>query len=251
MFRAYFYKLIRSPLFYTAIIGVIGICSLRLIPSAFKGIDVMAEMRIIRGLDGYRKLFVIFGALPFAGNFSDEWNSMVMTGCITRKNAKKYSAANIVMCYVSAFAAIFIGMMIFAGIYSMFYPFYVKDGSASQPYGIFSENGIPILDLTAVTFVFAISCAMWAVMGLMMTAFFPSKYIAVCAPFIFSYSIEHMTDNFPAAFNLDLWSLSLSFTDWSAVPAFLYANLIFGGISIICGIIFTMIVERRVQNGLN
>lgn len=251
MLRAYFYKLIRSPLFYTAIAGVIGICSLRLIPSAFKGIDVMAEIRIIRGLDGYRKLFVILGALPFAGNFSDEWNSMVMTGCITRKNVKKYSAANIVMCYISAFATVFIGMMIFAGIYSMFYPFYFEDNSASQPYGIFSESGIPILDLAAVTFVFAISCAMWAVMGLMLTAFFPSKYIAICAPFIFSYSVERITDNFPLDLNLNLWSLSLSYTDQSALPAFLYANLIFGGISIICGIIFTKTVERRVQNGLN
>ena len=249
MLRAYFYKLVRSPLFYIGIIGIIGICSLRLLPSAFKGIDVMSEMMIIRWLDGYRKLFVILGALPFAGNFSDEWNSMIMTNCITRKSAKKYSAANAVMCYISAFATVFIGMMIFAGLYSTFYPFFLDDSSSSQPYGIFSESGFPVLDLAAATFVFAISCAMWAVMGLMLTAFFPSKYIAICAPFIFSYSVERITDNFPVYF--DLWSLSLSFTDLSALPAFLYANLIFGGISIICGIVFTKTVERRVQNGLN
>lgn len=249
MLRAYFYRLVRSPLLYVGIAGVIAICSLRLLPNAFKGIDVMSEMRIIRWLDGYRKLFVILGALPFAGNFSDEWNSMVTTNCITRNSAKKYSVANVVACYVSAFATVFIGMMVFAGIYSTFYPFFLDDGSASQPYGIFSKNGIPILDLAAVTFVFAISCAMWAVMGLMLTAFFPSKYIAICAPFIFSYSVERITENFPIDF--DLWSLSLSFTNWSAIPAFLYANLIFGGISIVCGIIFTKTVERRVQNGLN
>lgn len=249
MLRSYFYRLFRSPLFYIGIAGVIGICFLRLLPSAFKGVDVMAEMRTIRWLDGYRKLFVILGALPFAGNFSDEWNGNVTTNCITRKSAKKYSVANVAMCYISAFAVIFVGMMIFAGIYSMFYPFYLDSNSASQPYRIFSENGIPILDLAAVTFVFAISCAMWAVMGLMLTAFFPSKYIAICAPFIFSYAIERITDNFPVDF--DLWSLSLSFTDWSALPAFLYANFIFGGISIVCGIIFTKTVERRVQNGIN
>ena len=76
MLKAYFYRLVHSPLLYVGIVGVIGICSLRLLPNAFKGIDVMSEMRIIRWLDGYRKLFVILGALPFAGNFSDEWNSM-------------------------------------------------------------------------------------------------------------------------------------------------------------------------------
>lgn len=250
MFKAYFNKLIRSPLFYIGIIGVVGICSLRLLPSAFKGGDVLMEMEIIRSLDGYRKIFVILGALPFAANFSDEWNCMVTTNCVTRKSAKKYSAANVVICYISALVTVFVGMMIFAGIYSMSYPFYsVGGGSESVPYGIFSLNGFPMLDLAAVTFIFAASCAMWAVMGLMLTAFFPSKYIAICAPFIFSYAVEHMTMNFPV--ELDLWSLSLSHTDWSALPAFLYANAIFAVIAVICGIIFTITVERRVRNELN
>lgn len=250
MFRAYFYKLFHAPLFYVSIAGVVGICCLRLLPSAFKGIDVMMEMEIIRSLDGYRKIFVILGALPFAANFSDEWNCMIITNCITRKSVKKYAVTNIAVCCVSSLLTVFIGMMIFCGIYSIFYPFYlVGEGSESSPYGIFSLNGFPLFDLAATTFVFAASCAMWAVMGLMLTAFFPSKYIAICAPFVFSYAVERVTMNFPDDF--DLWSLSLSFTDWSALPAFLYANLIFGGISIICGIIFTKTVERKVQNGFN
>lgn len=250
MFRTYFYKLIRSPLFYIGIVGVIAICSLRLMPSAFKGGDVLMEMEIIRSLDGYRKMFVILGALPFAANFSDEWNCMVTTNCVTRKSAKKYSVANVVMCYISAFATVFFGMMIFAGIYSMSYPFYsAGGGSESGPYGMFSLNGFPMLDLSATTFVFAASCAMWAVMGLMLTAVFPSKYIAICAPFVFSYAVERITMNFPEDF--DLWGLSLSHTNWSALPAFIYSNVMFIGISVVCGIIFTKTVERRVQNGSN
>lgn len=248
--RAYFYKLVRSPLFYIGIAGVVGICSLRLLPSAFKGIDVLMEMEIIRSLDGYRKLFVVLGALPFAANFSDEWNCMVTTSCVTRKSIRKYSVANVIMCYLSSLSEIFIGMMIFAGIYSMYYPLYFPSGgSMSEPYGILTSQGFPLLDLAARTFVFSASCAMWAVMGLMLSAFFPSKYIAICAPFVFSYAIERITMNFSVDF--DLWSLSLSHTDWSALPAFLYANVIFGGISVVCGIIFTNAVERKVQNGLN
>lgn len=250
MLKAYFYKLIRSPLFYIGIVGVVGVCSLRLLPSAFKGGDVLMEMEIIRSLDGYRKLFVILAALPFAANFSDEWNCMATTSCIARTSARKYSAANVVMCYVSALSTVFIGMMIFAGIYSLSYPFYsVGGGSESSPYGIFSLNGFPLLDLAATTFVFAASCAMWSVMGLMLSAFFPSKYIAICAPFVFSYVVERITMNLPDNFNL--WPLSLSHTDWSALPAFLYANAVFAGISVLCGIVFTLTVKRRVQNGLN
>lgn len=250
MFKAYFYKLFRSPLFYIGIASVVGVCSLRLLPSAFKGIDVLMEMEIIRSLDGYRKLFVILAALPFATNFSDEWNCMVTTSCVARTSAKKYSVTNVVMCYVSALSTVFIGMMLFSIIYSTFYPLYFPGGgSDSGVYGIFTSQGLPLLDLAATTFVFAASCAMWSVMGLMLSAFFPSKYIAICSPFVFSYAVERITMNFTDDFNL--WPLSLSHTSWSALPAFLYANAIFAGISVICGIIFTMMVERRVQNGFN
>ncbi len=250
MFKAYFYKLIHSPFLYIGIIGVVGICSLRLIPSATKGGDVMMEMQIARSLDGFRKLFVIMGALPFAANFSDEWNSMVTVNCVARKSAKRYAVANVIMCYISSFATVFAGMMTFAGVYSAFHPLYDPTGSsASQPYGILSALGFPILDLSAVTFVFASSCAMWAVMGLMLSAFFPSKYIAICAPFIFSYAVERITTTFSD--DLNLRYLSLSYIDWEALPAFLYTNGIFVGISVICGIIFLKTVERRVQNELN
>lgn len=98
MFRAYFYKMFRMPYLYIGIVGVVAVCSLRLLPSAFKGRDVAMEMEIIRSLDGYRKVFVIMGALPFAANFSDEWNGMAITNCITRKNVRKYSAVNVMMC---------------------------------------------------------------------------------------------------------------------------------------------------------
>lgn len=246
MFRAYFYKLIYSPLFYIGIAGVVGICCLRLMPSAFKGIDVLMEMELLTALDGFRKMFVIVGALPFAANFSDEWNSMITTSCITRKSVRKYAVSNVVMCYISSLATIFIGMMLFCAVYSIFIPFYVPEsGSTFPPYDVLP----PLLGLMAKTFVFSASCAMWAVMGLMLTAFFPSKYIAICAPLVFSYAIERVTMNFPADF--DLWGLSLSHTEMSALSAFLWSNGIFAAIAVICGIVFTEVVERKVQNGFN
>lgn len=246
MFRAYFYKLIRSPLFYIGIAGVVGICCLRLMPSAFKGIDVLMEMELLTALDGFRKMFVIVGALPFAANFSDEWNSMITTSCITRKSVRKYAVSNVVMCYISSLATIFIGMMLFCAVYSIFIPFYVPEsGSTFPPYDVLP----PLLGLMAKTFVFSASCAMWAVMGLMLTAFFPSKYIAICAPFVFSYAVERVTNNFSSDF--DLYSLSLSHTEMSALPAFLWSNGIFAAIAVICGIVFTITVERKIQNGFN
>lgn len=250
MFRAYFYKLIRSPLFYIGIVGVAGVCCLRLLPSGFRAADILGEMDLMRSLDGNRKMFVILAALPFAANFSDEWNCMITTGCVSRTGARRYAVINAVMCYISALSTVFIGTMLFSLVYSGFYPMYCPGtGSASFPYGMFTLQGLPLLDLAFTTFVFAANCAMWAVMGLMLTAFFPSKYIAICSPFVFSYAVERITLNFPD--NLNLMNLSLSHTEWNALPAFLYANAVFAGISVLCGIIFTIRVERRVRNGFN
>ena len=250
MLKAYFYKLFRSPLLYIGIAGVAALCCMRLNLDKFRGIDVIQEMELIRGLDGYRKLFALLAALPFASNFSDEWNCMVTTGCISRTSVRKYSVTNVFMCYASALSVVFIGMMIFAVVYSMFYPMFVPGGGSDLgAYGILTSWGLPLLDIAAATFVFAASCAMWSVMGLMLTAFFPSKFIAICAPFIFSYVVERITMNFPD--QLNLWPISLSHSDWSALPTFLYANAMFAGISVICGIVFTLTVKRRVQNGIN
>ena len=250
MFKAYFYKLIRSPLFYIGIVGVAGICCLRLLPSGVRAADILGEVDLMRSLDGNRKMFVILAALPFAANFSDEWNCMITTGCVSRTGARKYAVTNVVMCYISALSAVFIGTMLFSLVYSGFYPMYRPGtGSDSLPYGIFTVQGFPMLDLAFSTFVFSANCAMWSVMGLMLTAFFPSKYIAICSPFVFSYAVERITLNFPD--NLNLMNLSLSHMEMDALPAFLYSNAVFAVIAALCGIIFTIRVERRVRNGLN
>lgn len=248
MFRAYLYKLIRSPLLYVGIAEVMAICSLRLIPNAFKGRDVVYEMSLIIGIDGYRKMFIIMGALPFAANFADEWNTMAANHYVIRTKPRKYAAANIMICVLSSTLTVFVGMTVFAGIYSLFYPFYIPTSNPPiPPYGVLETLGFPFLSMAANLFVFAVSCAMWSAMGLMLSAFFPNKYIAICSPFIFSYVVERLTMQLPT--QLNLYHISLSYINWTgALGAFLYSIGLLLGISVICGIVFTVVVGKRVHN---
>ncbi len=245
MLRAYFYKALHSPNLYIGFAGVIMLCLLSL-NGWHNGIDVMTDMNLLIEIEGYRKVFVILAACPFAANFSEEWNKSVTLQYVTRKNVRRYAAANVVICYISAFIVVFVGLTLFAVSLSIFKDFYNPITIPMKPYGEFIYMGIPFLTTVSQNFVYASSCAMWAVMGQMLSAFFPSKYIAICSPFVFCYVIERLTFNFPDMLNL--YYISVSYLNMNAVPALLYGNILFMAIAVICAVIFISTVEKRVHN---
>lgn len=252
IFRAYLYKLIRNPLFYAGILGTAALCaSRRLFPNAAIGASVAVEIDILLQIDSMRKVIAIFGALPFAANFADEWNNMVTLGCVSRCGVRKYTFANIVLCFLSSVIAVFCGIMLYAGICSVFMPLYNYEDMGRNPMSVlesaFFTNHLALLYIMYNVFVFAASCAMWSVMGMMLTSFFPNKYVAICSPFVASYVIERISMQLPD--NLNLWYVSLSRLGWDNVLLqFLYSVGLFVILSAICGRIFAVKVRRRVQN---
>lgn len=247
MFKAYFYKLLRSPLFYIGFLATLALSIYSI--NRINGKNVFTNLDVLISIEDYRKIFVLFAALPFASNFADEWNSKAVVNCITRKDTDNYAVSNVIMCFFSAFAVVFAGLMIYIFVLSARMPLYDPDTTVPPPYGILCENGAPMFAVTLIAFVYALSCAMWAVMGLAATAFFPSKYIALCAPFVFCYIIERFSNIFPLEFQFG--PLSKSWSGWAPLPAFLKSCLILLATSVVCGIIFTVKVKRRVENELS
>lgn len=248
MSRAYFLKLFMSPLIYVSILGIAAVCATNFLNGWICTGSVVYHMNIFLDLDAYRKIIAVLGALPFAGNFADEWNEAVALHCIVRRGVGRYSLANIMFCFMVSLLSVFLGMMLFSGIYSLFIPFYEFDPNPKfTPYGVFLDEGHPFLYLAARVFVFAASCAMWSVMGMLLSAFFPNKYIAICSPFVASYVIERITIQFPDLLNLHV--LSLSYLDKRYSPAFglSYSLGIFIGVSAVCGLVFYTVVRRRTQ----
>lgn len=70
-------------------------------------------------MKSYRKAFIIFGAIPFAANFADEWNSKAIINCVTRKDTFDYSVSNIAVCFISALITVFVPLVIFAAVSSL------------------------------------------------------------------------------------------------------------------------------------
>lgn len=249
MTRAYLFKLFRSPLTYIAIIGTAALCFTHgIINRNFNCFTVQYHVDIFLHLDAYRKLLPVFGALPFTANFADEWKSGVTLGCVIRRGAKKYAAANVLFCAVTSLLTVVLGMLLYAFIYSLFIPLYEE---YTDPFtyllGRLLKGGLGWLYMIFQIFIFACSCSMWAVMGMLLSALMPNKYVAIASPFVASYIVERITIQFPPRFNL--WLLSLAAMEWkSDLVGVLYTVGIFAAISAVCGILFYIVVRKRVRN---
>ncbi len=244
MLKAYFFKLTHSPIFYLTPLAVLALSLYCMFFGAKGFADILTEIDYLISFEFYRKMFVLLAALPFASNFANEWNSKTITNCVTRKDVVSYAWDNAVVCFLSAFASVFSGIMLCVLVRMPFKPLFVEN--PMPPYGVLNEKGLPLLSAFLIVFVYALSCAMWSVMSLAATAFFPSKYIAVCAPFVFSYIVERFTKIVPGEFQLE--PLSQSWSGWKPLPAFLKAVIVFLIISLVCTAIFTVRVKVRVEN---
>lgn len=248
MLRAYMYKLLRSPLMW---LGIFGSASLMVFAmccsSAMPAKDVEMRLGLFLDVDVYRKIIAVFAALPFAANFADEWNNGVTNQLITRVGVKKYAVTNAAICFVTSFLAVFAGIMIFLIGYSFFYPVYSEGNERAWPYAELLSSGLPWIYIILRTFFFSLNCAVWSMMGLMLSAFFPNKYVAICSPLIACYAVERITIQFPDIFNL--WYLSLSInTIGNSVFTFIYTFFIFAALSAVFAAVFVITVKRRTGN---
>ena len=251
MFNAYTYKLLRSPMLYVGILGVFALCCTNFIRDDFNYRTVLYHMQNFLDIGMYRKVLAVFGALPFTANFAEEWITGITKQCIVRSGVKKYAAANLLLCWFSSMLTVFLGMTFFMGFYSLFVPI-------SEPYvnpynflfGQFLHNGHGEIFLLLRTLVFSASCAMWAVMGMLLSVFMPNKFVAICTPLVASYVIERITMQLPG--DLNFWYISLSFvyhdTFGSDLLGFLYCVGFFAVIAAVCGMIFYVFLKRKVQN---
>lgn len=247
MLRAYFYKLFRSPFFYIAFLGTIALAIYGM--TSLNSGSVYESLRTLLGINSERKLFIVLAALTFSSNFADEWNSKTVTHYITRKKAGTYACANVVTCFFAAFISVFAGIMIIILIQTNQLPLHNPD-SEFPPYWIIAEQGAPFVPPVLVAFTFAISCAAWSVSGLMLTAFFPSKYIAICAPLVLSYVLGRVSDKIlPDELGLD--TMSNSSSGLAPFQAFLLANSVFVFLALVFGIIFVIKVKWRIENELS
>lgn len=204
-------------------------------------------------------IIAILGAVPFAANFAEEWKSGVSKSVICRSGVKKYAISNIVVCALSSFVTITLGMMIFAVVLNGFaMPIEELDEYAAAqylkiPYGKIIVAGYPFLYILARVTAFAAANSVAVVMGMTVSAFFPDKYIAVCSPLVFMSVIEIFSQMF-ASDDIATFYFNFTYLKNSWLPIYenpflelLHTFTYFAVFIVIFGIVFVKAVERRVR----
>lgn len=253
IFKAHFMKIIKSPLFYIGIIltaAVIG--SDHYVAEGAIHDHVVNDVVISLGFSNTRGLIAVCGALPFAANFAKEWTSGVTASCVTRCGEKKYIVSNVVMCYVSTVLTVFLGIMLYAFVLSFFLPVFEMDNNYMDVVtAYFVELGAPWLQIMYQVFIYSVSCAMYSVMGMTLTAFFPNKYVGMCGPFVASYVIERFSFQISGHtpwFNLFYASMAQAYESWGVWFRFFYFFGLMTAIAAVFSVVFGIVVRRRIRN---
>ena len=252
LWKAYACGLLRSPLFWISLFLTALTGSFHLIYQPMNTNEAVTTFEIFINVDAYRKLLPFLTALPFAAQFAKEWKSRFFDSILYRSNFHGYVRTHIAVCAVSSFSVCFLGMILFFIYASIRQPIYTGGYYPVPPYGFWLAKGLPIMFILTHAFIFSLSCTMWSICGLAVSALFPNVYVALSAPFICSYLVEHLTNRCPSY--LRFYSMALGgqiLSTESGISNFLYTLLFYAFWITVFALIFRMILGKRVRNEIH
>jgi len=247
-------RIFSSPKIYCSIAGVVSLCYISTGKYIHGSEDIYYILDILIGLSVFKKLIVIFAALPCVTGFYDDWKHQYIKNIVLRTGKKNYMISKIVVCVTISFLVVFIGILLFisgliatgtdcSGIY--------KSGALNEimPYGtLLYQNSFWYI--CSIASIYALSMSVWAMSGLMLSAFIPNSFAAVCSPLIFSYLLEEVTAFFPPYFNMYFLSKGSDILGKGAAYSYFYTIFVFALFFWGEGYIFGKRVNRRLENGI-
>ena len=248
LFCTYIKKVLISPTTYISLALVFAITLWGMIGASFSSISAACESLKANGIvscynfmmdiGSFRRMTMFAAALPFTSQFCTELKSNSTVLIVVRSSRRNYIVSHVIVCFLTAFATVFIGMMLCIGALDLFFPFFVE--SFNEYDGAFfslmnSSNTVPALVL-------------WAVSGLALSAVFPDIFVAFCAPVIMNYLLEFVS--FEVDFFPDLLALSLTHTDISDNRAIcaVYIISVLTLLTVVFAFIFSKAAGRRIRN---
>lgn len=255
LFRVAALQVLRSPLFYLAVAGACGACFLAVQDylnqtDLSKGGSAAYFVDLFFGLSMYKKLVTLFAAIPFAASFCSDWNCQYIKPLVLRGGLRRYVWSKVCTCFYSAFAVVFFGMALFTLLLCGFMPLFPADltNTVRPPFGPLAYGPVPFLYLAAQIAVFSLVTAFYVVTGLAVSAYIPNRFVAVAAPIIASYLLEHLSYFLPVWLNLSVFTHSADVIHRGPALSFAYFFFVLLALSALAGLLFGRQVKRRVRN---
>lgn len=194
----------------------------------------------------------IMAAIPFAANYCDEVNGGMLTYKIARCGKDTYARSKFVVASILGGATFALGSLTFILALAIHLPLVTPDQifeTSWLPFSWALTVGNRALYFAIVLCICFLGGSLWGSVGLCASAYFPSSYVAVCAPLIFRFVLVQIGRllNLPGWLRLDLL-IAARETVYSDAVTFLVTAAYVLALILLCYRLFCMRLERSVWN---
>lgn len=194
----------------------------------------------------------IMAAIPFATNYCKETEGGMSIYKISRCGSRAYVRSKFLVASLLGGLTLFLGGLIFSAILGIYLPI-VTPGKLFEsqwvPYFQALNTGNGVLYMVIVLYISFLGGCLWASVGLCASAYFPSRYVAVCAPFIFRFVLTQIGRllKLPNGLRLELL-LCARGTIYSDAVTLIVTTAAVASLIFVCYRLFSNRIERSIWN---
>lgn len=181
--------------------------------------------------DKFKMIIIILSSFIYTDSYCEDFNSNYINAVNSRLDIKSYAKCKFTVNTIVSGLAVFTPMLLFSLLLRLKVPLYSSDilleDFEKSLYYIMAQNNLMWLYLILVLIIFSIAVSFLNGIGILLSAYFPNKYVAFSVPFISFYWISTLTFNFYGEFQfLALLRINIYILD-SAILSIVYNFLIF------------------------
>lgn len=217
--------------------------------------DALATFAMAGSMGMVTYIMPFFAALPFATAFCADWNSGFAGQVTLRSGNGRYLRSKCLACALSGGLAAALGTLVFIVFLNVKFPTsgdILENYVAIDPFTHVLNLGAPlglILYYGGTVIMQFLAGACWAMTGLAFSAFCPNVLLTLCVPLAaYRLSLE-LYYWFAPPYWLNLPLLQDCQVELSYPMTLLMGAVIFGGLSILLGIVFALRAGRRLSHG--
>lgn len=213
-----------------------------------EGASVCYFFNAVNSFNSLADIMLIVATLPFALSFCEDWKNKYYRALLIRSNISSYCWARALVCFIATFLAVFLGLMLFIGVLSIWFPIAVAGDGEYGIFRVFIQNGQPIFYLIFLCVIRGFASAFWSIVSLTFSAYIANVFVALTAPLIVNkllavlfttllpqrYSIYYFTEGLV---DMGSWGLSLA-----------YPCILFTVLSIILALLFKSRAKEVLHN---
>lgn len=176
---------------------LVGICGVSLVLGigsfgAMNDHEDVLSLTMLSGTGNFVLIVLLLPLIPFATSFAAEWEERAIAFWLIRTGVRTYASCKVIVSAVTGFFTTFVGIMLYAVILSFFLPFH-HVYNTGDAYEILLLQEMPVSYLFFSTAHLSLSSAIFAVLALWISTYFPNRFSALALPAVIYFVVYRLT----------------------------------------------------------